>query len=388
MNRNVPIFKLLTCLLCQLLAVSCGEDITTKSVSDHNADPISKLVNEYYGSMYSPGTRGLSTPKITGVVNKTHHILVSKDTRAEDGDAYVTFDMQTVTLDFGETKGFAIMSSDERLNRIFYFTDNGSLSDTTVIKPLRDLIEVYPLVAADHIVNGNRCDVSKYITRGENGPNIPIVEPFVKYKWGQGYPFNLCAGYCVCFDCALRRNHRPIGCIAVAVGQALATMGNFEGHYYGSKDIDFANLPEYGYQMTETQGIKVGRFMADIALGCNIKFDCNGSGTFLRNAYNYLVESGYDVEYTEGPLDAAKVIDNCTHGRPHLISGDDGKQGHAWIIDGIGVSNGAFDFHCNWGWNGKSNGWTTGTPFIAETYNDVYEFCNNLSNIYIYSKNQ
>ena len=69
---------------------------------------------------------------------------------------------------------------------------------------------------------------------------------------------------------------------------------------------------------------------------------------------------------------------------PQLAKGSGSYGGHMWIIDGVGVSNGQYNYHCNWGW-GRDNGWTLGDDCSVPPEN-VMRFPKDRKYIYINSK--
>lgn len=364
-------------VLTQICFTSCQDYSPGKeSIITPVDNSINNLVADFYSECYPAETRTGITPRVLSIENKSYRFPLKKGSDTRSAEDSIFFDMQLVELDFGETKGFSLLSTDERLNRVFYFTDNGCISDTSFIAPLKDLIDVYPYVAARYIEDG-----TDNVTRTADEELI-LIPSFVRFKWHQGFPFNLCATYCICDRCKQKQNHMPIGCVAVALGQTIATIGDFKGHYYGSNELNFATLPSDGDKMTTAQQLNVGRFFADIALGCNMQFTCSGSGTYMQNAFYYLKEKGYDVEFSSGDIDTAKVIIDLSNGKPHLIAGDDGIYGHAWIIDGIRVRNSNYDYAINWGYQGLCDGWSDGTPYTSG--NGLISYPNNNKHIYIH----
>lgn len=368
-------------ILIFLILGSCEKetfDALQNSDASSNSE-VKSLVTDFYTKMYSKKTRSDKMPKIVNVESKTYKFASNTANQTRSEEDSISFDMQTVELDFGDTKGYAMLSTDKRLNHVFYFSDNGCISDTTTIEPLKHLINAYPSVALSYIQD----ELAEQ--QNASDERFEIVKPFVKYKWHQRSPFNLYATYCTCSSCSKLGNHRPIGCIPIAVAQAIATIGEFKGHYYGTKDIDFNSLPAKGADMNHEQQVTVGRFLGEIALGCNTQFTCSGGGTKLECAYHFLKEMGYDVEFRSAQLIPEWAIENMHNGIPHIIVGyDENGIGHAWILHGVSIQNSKFSYWCNWGGGGMSDGWSDGTPYTSEfgTLNYPYH----ISNLYINSK--
>lgn len=238
-------FQTISCLVTVLvLAQICFTSCQDNSPGDESINPpidnsINNLVADFYSECYPAETRNGITPRVLSVENKSYRFPSNAGSETRSSEDSIFFDMQLVELDFGETKGYSLLSTDSRLNKVFYFTDNGCISDTTVIAPLKDLLDFYPTVAAHYIEDGYQ----ENETKADEG-NV-LVQPIVRFKWHQGFPFNLCATYCICDECKEHGNHMPIGCIAVALGQAIATIGDFKGHFYGSNELNFASILKY-----------------------------------------------------------------------------------------------------------------------------------------------
>ncbi|MDE5773001.1 MAG: C10 family peptidase [Muribaculaceae bacterium] len=289
------------------------------------------------------------------------------------------FEIQTVKLDFGDTQGYSIVSDDDRLNRVFFYTESGNISDTTFIQGLKETIREYPLTASILILN----DIGKETRANEIKT---LVNQLVRFEWHQGEPFNNYAPYCNCSKCISEGNHMPIGCAAIAVAQTIATLGTFKGSFYGTRDLDFSKLPNQGWQMTGVQKVQIAQFLHDIALNCQMKFSCDGSATYPEAVYNYLSDLGYNCTFVKnGTIDSAKMLDLLLNGIPQLMAGSNKSVGHMWIVDGMRLQNGAFDYHCNWGWGSEySNGWSIGNEYTDSSGINTYP--KNKSYIYINSK--
>lgn len=368
------------------ILVSCSQDDISDS-NNHRFNPLTdesiyNLIDEYYRESLDD-TRSAKSFRIKNVTRERYSVTDpdSSGTNTRSDGLEDSFEMQTVALDFGTSEGYAIVSDDPRLNQVFMLTEMGSINDTTYIKPLKDLINTFPDVASNIIVQNSKQGSSGMISRSEPGM---LVNSLVRFKWGQHVPFNNYAKYCTCEKCKNKGNHMPIGCVTIAVGQTIATLGKFNGTFYGTKDIAFNSLPVYGYQMTSDQKLQIAHFLQEIALNCQIKFDCDGSSTYAKPVYNYLTDLGYDCTYKEGAIDEARTLELLKKGIPHLIGGVSSGNGHMWIIHGMKVNNGRYHYLCNWGWDGSSNGWSIGDPYSIEGTN--IEYSKNLKHIYINSK--
>lgn len=372
------IYKYLLITLLPFLG-SCAAVDEPTAMEVSKSDPIAEMVSNYYYSV-NPPTRAYSAPKI--ISTETKHYIIDSDsvietttTRADD-DA---FEITTATLQFKESKGYAILSRDKRLDKIFFFTEKGCLSDTADIPMLKDYIINIPGMAASEIKS------EKTDTRAS--ADDVMIYPLVRFHWHQREPFNRYATTCTCNECAQRGNHRLAGCVTVATAQAIATMGKFNGTFYGNRNIDFTQLPAYGFFMNDAQAQTVAQFFHEVAICCQVEFGCNGSGSTIKAAYQYLKDLGYNCTYEEKEINVAKLKDELSKGIPHLIAGRSFEAGHMWIVDGLKITGGKTYFNCNWGWGGASDGWADSYPFIPNGETDIKNiFSQNIRNIYIYSK--
>lgn len=373
------VFKF-TLILLSLAIGSCGNMNEPDQTAVSQNDPVSEMVSDFYLSV-NPGTRAASAPRV--IEKETKHYIIESDTvietsatRSDDN----VFELTTATLQFEDSKGFAILSCDERLDKVYFFTENGCLGDTINIPPLSSYIENIPFYAAEKIANSEK----ETKATQENF----IVGPVVKYKWGQEMPFNMNAPSCECDKCKESGNHKVIGCVTVAMAQMIATMCRFTGTFYGNKNIDFQSLPEKGYNMNAQTSQTVASFFHEIALCCQIKFGCGASSGNTKAAFQYLCDMGYPSIYREGRLDLEFIKHELLLGIPHIISGSGNKGGHMWLIDGLSRQNGTTSFSCNWGWGGHCDGWVDGSPFIAkDTLNTIYfTFPRNIKSIYTITK--
>ncbi|MDE6670376.1 MAG: C10 family peptidase [Muribaculaceae bacterium] len=369
------------------LGLSACHDAYDQPESASSAEQalLSKL-QHYYDDL--PGQSRSGNSISIKEIEQRHYVIVddtvveTPQTRTLDPNS---FDITRVSLNIDGKEGFAIISEDERLDHVYYFTDNGCISDTVRIGGLKWVIEQIPYFAATELLS------EKPVTRADFGEMI--VAPLVRFNWHQGYPFNILAPYCTCKSCAhiTHKNHNPMGCVTIAVGQTIAKIClskgiPFKGTYFGSRDLDFCTLPADWSSFSEMTKQRIAHFCHEIAVCCQVKFGCTGSSTSVHAAYNYLQDLGYECTFAENTtLDITRLINNLKKGFPQIMGGHDLKtgDGYAWIIDGIKVVNNSYAFNCNWGDSGVSNGWCYGNPYTEVTKNDTFEYAKNVAYLYI-----
>lgn len=378
-------------LLLGMLMTACSEDSDLALINESvQKDPAAQLAEDFFLSVHPDKTRTSNKGFVVDAIERQiYHavgdtVLPVEVTRAAIDDS-LAFEIQTITFHTGDQQGYAVVSDDERLKTVYYFTENGQLSDTADIAPLKEFIDSIPLFAHDEMSSAS---TSAKITRSTT---TMLVSPILRTYWNQDWPYNLYAKACNCSSCSEynMKGHNPIGCVATATAQAIIKCERFHGTFYGNKDIDFSSLPDAigvnFYIADSTMITKVGQFMHEVALGCQIKFGCNGSSSHGKAAYHYLLDMGYDCSYVEGSIDTARLIQELQNGYPHLIGGSSSSSGHMWIIDGVRVENNVFSYHLNWGHGFASNGWSNGNPYTKPGTSNQYS--SGLAHIYINSLN-
>jgi hypothetical protein len=347
-------------------------------------DPIYNLVDDYYQNV-SQNSRTNSNLIITKIDRQTYKIegdtVIKATTNSRTIDDNEYFDLCIASFEANNETGYAILSDDSRLNRVYFFTENGCITDTAYIDALKDMIDYLPSYIGSTILSNNEENSSLAIPQSRSSV---LINNIVRYNWSQGYPYNIYAPYCSCNTCSddFYRNHKPMGCVTIATAQAIATIGKFTGTFYGNKDIDFSRLPSSCYSASYAKNI--AQFLHEVALCCQIKFGCGGSGSYVKSAYQYLKDLGYDCTYSESTLNINKLIAELESGIPHLVGGKSSDSGHMWIISGIRSTDTYYDFYCNWGW-GHSNGWSIGNVYTPKEDQSL-AYSKNLRYIYINSK--
>lgn len=267
------------------------------------------------------------------------------------------------------TKGFSIATGDKRLNKVYAYTECGSIGDTAKISPLSYLIKSIPFVVKN--------DIEKYYQepslREARQAISLIVGPHVKTHWAQDYPYNtMCPYYASLVSNSFLKGHAPVGCAAVAAAQVVAYYQRFTSSIYDSRTglpykYDFFELtrnPKISYNLDENNPlvVEVSQLCYEIGLGCQIKWsETEGNLDDPRKIASYLAsKQGYSIECdNDANIDINKLSRNIQRGNPHISAGmrKSPRSGHVWIWDGVQVNaNSEVTLvHCNWG-----NGFTSG----------------------------
>lgn len=360
--------KIIYFFLLGMLMTACNEDLDMSSPRGKmQKDPAVQLAEEFFLSVHPNKTRASDKGFVVDAIERQiYHavgdtVLPLEVTRAFLDDS-LTFEIQTITFHTGDQQGYAIVSDDNRLNKVYYLTDSGIIGDTVFISPLKELIDSIPLFARKEI------ESEKHNVQTRTDGDI-FIDNIVQTKWSQGWPFNLYAKACNCTQCndSIFLGHNPIGCTNVAVAQLIARYGMFTGTYYGNQTINFATLPtkSFLYEFYPEKVGVVAQFFHEIALCCETDFGCSGSSASPRAAYNYLRDMGYSCTYATGAINQTLLRNDLQSDFPHLIANNE----HAWLITGMKIENSVFTVYCNWGHGGASDGWSYTNPFVEHTIN-------------------
>lgn len=401
-----------------LLLLGCTSDYEVQQeyeseVSSNDENLIKNMLQNFNKIVHNNQSRGLSCSEVeidrieqkfykAGLDGKIKIFDAITSTRSNpEGDI---FDVSTVSFHIGESSGYALLSCNERINKVFYYTENGSLSDTCNNEVLADIFRLAPNIGASIMSgegagdgNGGGDDNSEDEDEDDNPDldadgsydhkNIYNYDEFVTTNWGQDYPYCKYTPACSCTNCLRREGHKPLGCVAVATSQFIIHMGKFVGKTNETKNIDFNRLRnklEY-YNIYDKD--KAARLGFEVATECKTSFKCDGSGADIKDAYSYLKSMGYDVEYHSGGLDEEAAKKCLSNKWPIIVGGKKGllKTGHVWLLDGIKRFVTEWHYHCCWGYNGKSDGWVDSYYYVLKMDDETTHYCYSKSQIYLKS---
>jgi len=315
----------------------------------------------------------LSTINIDNIFRQ--HYKIENDSAIQTNDtATADFNVATVNFHSGESRGYAILSDNPELNKVYLYIENGSVSDTSYITPLKWAIEAIPQYIKIDLTNAER-GIAPYAATVN-------IDPILKTNWSQGAPFNSYMPECSCAECASMGGHNPAGCVTIATAQFIAKCGRFKGTFYGTRGMDFPTLSNHAWP-TASEKRQISAFVHEVALYCQVRFKCGGSSSTIKAAYHYLVDLGYNCQYIEGNIDNNRLQKELSAGIPHLIGGrDSDNNGHMWVVDGYRTVNNSSEYHNSWGWGSStSNGWQN-TPYTTSNSISPLTYPNNLRHIY------
>lgn len=263
-------------------------------------------------------------------------------------------DIYSVEFTKDGQKGFSIATDDDRLNRIFAYSENGELGDTIFNDGLKMFVNGIPYYCEDELQE-------YYVSQSKAARSLVVetVPNFIPTQWSQGTPYNN-----DCPSCSTNSSgHTLLGCGPVAVAQALA--------YYGKKNLttkfwsysDFADQTHiYSGSIAAT---KVAPFTYDVARLCGANFGCDATSVKFKNCRNALDKYGISYAYHDGNLKQSGTWNTLVKKNVVIACGSTGSVGHAWLYTGamayVDSSSRVVDniiaLYANWGWGGTDDGW-------------------------------
>lgn len=377
--------NLFVTLLLILILVGCNNDLQVSAngeeIVDVSTEPL-KLVLDFCNDV------GLSKVRSVNLVvdnceKRTYTVAIRDVMQRSATDVFDSTQVDVHYMKFhrGDVPGFAIVSNDSRINKVYVFCEEGEISDTAHVVPLKWAIDEIPGIVAEDIQIYYKEPKIEVNTRA-----LMSVGPLLKTAWDQGSPYNR-----YILACSSNANdpvylgHCRVGCVPTAIAQVIAYCKRFKGTYYGNRDIDFDMLTSvelFDRKSTSELATQAATFVHEVAMYCQVEFGCGSSGSDLKSGYQYLKDLGYTCVYEDGNkvLDLYRLYSNLSKGMPHLIAGRNGDDGHAWVVDGIkSNSDGSCIFHCNWGTNPLHTSWVSD---YRRPNNDTY-FNTDKRHIYI-----
>ena len=290
---------------------------------------------------------------------------------------YQTHQDEAAFYIFNTSKGFVIVSADDRETPIIAYSHEGCFDSNDVPPQLEAYLEDFAARIQYGIENHIEAEIStarqweqvKAFGRLREGLSDRSVGPLLTEKWHQGCLYNsLCPtmeGPC---------DHAWVGCVAVAMGQVMhywryPTTGWGSYSYTNEGDTLSADFGETTYEwdlmpdsLTDHSSQEAIDAVATLLYHCgvavNMHYTPSESTTGFQDAmtlyFNYSrhfrKESRSDYSEEEW---ISLLKESLDQQQPILYSGH-GSAGHAFVCDGYDDNN---LFHFNWGWGGSADGY-------------------------------
>ena len=259
-------------------------------------------------------------------------------------------------------KGFVVIAGDDKMGKVLAYSHEASIDMANLNPEARYLFDSYRQVYEELGKNKTLTTRAGAATKAADA-----VQPLLKSKWGQDYPYS-------------KQTQYVTGCVATAVAQVMyyhkwPAQGKGQESYtvkfdntvrsadFTKSHYDWDNmLPDYNRRnVTTKQEDAVALLMNDVGIATNMQYTDRASGTqsymaerALRNYFDY--DASMVTRSYEGIDNFIEIVKKeLRNGFPLYISGDSKTGGgHAWVCDGFDEED---RFHMNFGWNGQANGY-------------------------------
>ena len=283
------------------------------------------------------------------------------------------------------SKGFTIVSGDDRLPEIVGYSSQGSYDENNLPEGFVSFMKAYQNLynkvnLGDAEALKNLAEIKAWRNKkNASAASTSAVAPLLgNIEWDQTSPYN---NMCPKYDSV---HVAATGCVATAMAQVMAyykypkqlkadipgyvnrwngipmeipTITREEGIY------DWDNmLPKYNKEANATQQQKdaVAKLMYHCGAAVQMTYGqesaASVSATKLAKYFGYDADLMMDLNRSTFSLDKwMQIIDTeLAAGRPVLYSGQASDGGHQFICDG---KDGEGLYHINWGWSGSQNGY-------------------------------
>lgn len=284
-----------------------------------------------------------------------------------------------------DSKGFTIVSGDDRLPEIVGYSSQGSYDENNLPEGFVSFMKAYQNLynkvnLGDAEALKNLAEIKAWRSKkNASAETSSVVAPLLgNIEWDQTSPYN---NMCPKYDSV---HVAATGCVATAMAQVMAyykypkqLKADIPGYVNRWNGIpmeiptitredgiyDWDNmLPKYDKEANATQQQKdaVAKLMfhcgAAVQMNYGPESAASVSATKLAKYFGYDADLMMDLNRSSFTLDKwMQIIDTeLAAGRPVLYSGQASDGGHQFICDG---KDGEGLYHINWGWSGSQNGY-------------------------------
>lgn len=278
--------------------------------------------------------------------------------------------------------GYIITSGSDLTQPVLGYSDQGSLDPDNMPDALK-----YWLETLDSVIGNIEAGVAQEKALTANSvarvADKKAIEPLVKCKWNQGYPYNLMTPSYIDQNSGNFNEHSATGCVATATSQimyywkwpqeACSTIPSYTYNWSGNNKTT-EELPPvvfnwdamtdtYDNNSSEESRMAVAELM--VYAGHGMKSGYAGatgatSGNALNALKNYFgyTQKAYNVGHLNYTFQEWEDLfyNELAAGRPILMGADNYERtgGHEFVCDGY---DGKGLYHINWGWGGYQDGY-------------------------------
>ncbi|WP_329905530.1 C10 family peptidase [Porphyromonas pogonae] len=363
-------WRLLLAGSATLLLFSCSKD-DYASRQENPAEPNeSGFVNEkqaldiaatFMGSEnLTPGMRTSSPPELKVIYTDAQESNL-RNSETQKPTYYI--------IDVNKA-GFVIVSASDATYPVFGYSTESTFNPKDIPANMQDLLAYYSkevkyawkhIKADDKTVSMRNASLKGRYTDPQD--TITVAPLLGDIHWAQEPYYN---DYCP--------DECPVGCVATATAQIMRyweypesgrDVHSYKHAVYGVQSFDYNYKLDWKAmpkaRLTAPDSL-VAKFCYGVAIGLNMNFSPNGSGTshtivpnMLQKHYKYpstvacVYRWGYSDEEWIGI-----VKKELNARRPVQYAGYDNAGGHSFVCDGYSKND---YFHINWGWGGRSDGY-------------------------------
>lgn len=326
-------------------------------------------------------------------------------------------------VEFGEGQGSAVVAADTRLKPVIAVLDSDVLTAEDFANDDMEDISAYMASMIEDYAEGAISVNSSGLLPAPGHTVVDTiynvnVPPMLKTKWGQDSPYND-----MCLDA--NGENTLAGCSTIAIAQFLyyhrnpdvingytvnwlllagceyeePEPGEFPGGSIGGGSIGGGSIGggQIIFDPNVLSNREAARFVYNIGTGIGIDYANNDTGASPNRMREYLEELGHVCTLDIYICDVVKSL--ILEGKPVIMAGyTASNNGHAWIIDGwkdciirtttaseidgpVGsvtpeytITDEYFDrIHCNFGWEGRCDGYYIGDVFNCRVVNNHIE---------------
>lgn len=388
-------FGLVAIVMAITSFTSCSKDVDLNSDSASKSEVSNKIsveeatanVIDFVNNINKTGTRAFG--KEISIANVSP-VSIHNATRATDG---IDTDTLFYVVNFSDSCGFAIASADKNDTPVLALVENGNYTynENDSVNPGFEAF-INAIIENKIIQRASVSVMPEDPFVGGGGSYLPnkfeVMSPLLKTKWDQWSPYNT-----YCSNC-------PTGCVITAVSQIcsyLQSPKNISYQYNSEFGQATMNWEKINQECSQNNGIllssdtqeQVARMMRFWGITFEAEYSSTSTSADSGDAVEKMRKNfGFNVTgLSDYNID--NVITDLKCGNKIILMRGNGRyyhvalvvrqyvDGHAWVVDGYidQVKNNQESkyIHCNWGWNGKYNGYFLSNVLNAEespVYND------------------